>query len=169
MNRRTFFLIAVAGFILAGCKPTENNYKAAYDKAYDAARRHAEEQSFSSEGVKLESLDAPRIEIVDGDTLLVGSKRVRPFETADSLTGTGAFGIAIARYSMPTNARRHVTDLRKEYPQAFIAEDGDDNYYVMIRRIPSIPEAAEPIRIFRLSHPDYPYSGLSSRPLLLRF
>lgn len=156
-------IAALAVFVITGCKPTEKNYETAYAKASEAARLKAEDAASSIDGNKLEKLDGPRIEKVGEDSIAVGTGRLKPFESDKKQEG-GNYGVAIARYSMPTNARRHLEDVRKEFPDAFIATDGHDNYYVMIKRVATIPESADPIKLFRLKHPDYNYMGLGGVP-----
>lgn len=151
--------------LLAACKPTEKNYRNAYEKAYSASQRKAQEENVSFSGGKLEKIDGPRTEVIDGDTLYIGQELVRLLEPQDSLT-QGKVGIAIARYSMPTNAKRHAEEMKKEYPEAFVSTDGHDNYYVMIKRVPGVNEAISPVRIFTETHPGYRYIGFGDRPRL---
>lgn len=153
--------------VLAGCKPTEKNYQSAYDKAYEAAQRRNEELTLGYGDNRLESLDGPRMEIIGGDTLYISSTTVTPYEAERPSTTQGSVGIAVARYSMPTNARRHVKDLKEDYPEAFVATDGDDNYYVVAITVPSTKDAVGSIHEFESSRPDYRYIGLEGHPLLL--
>lgn len=148
---------------MVACKPTEKNYADAYGKAYEAAQRRAQAENESSTGEKMERLGGPRVEVVNGDTVLVAPGLVRPTEPTDTLE-KGRVGIAVAHYKMSTNANRHADDLKGEYPASFVAADGDNNYYVMIKRVTSIPESVDPIRIFMETHPDYRYIGLGDRP-----
>lgn len=161
-------LTIMAVLLLAACKPTEKNYYNAYEKAYAASQRKAEAENTSYSGGKLESIDGPRIEIMDGDTIYVSRDAVKPIE--NSANGeTGKVGIAVAKYTMHTNARRHAEALKEEYPGAFVATDGNDNYYVMIKRVPGISDALDPIRVFRTLHPDYRYIGLGNSPHVFIF
>lgn len=160
---KKYFLLTLLAALLLGCKPTEKNYQNAYSKAYEASRRKAEKETTGENGRTLEALDGPRREIFGTDTIMVGSKMVKPFESTGDVE-SGKNGIAVARYSMATNARRHLLELKKEYPQAFMAQDGDDNYYVIIKRVASLPEAVDPIRIFETNHPGYNYIGLQGEP-----
>lgn len=165
MTRKITLILGLA-ILLAACKPTEKNYREAYDVAYEAAQRRAEAEKTSESGQRLESIDGPRMEVVDGDTIMVARKVVKAFDT--TLPDDGRrLGIAVAAYSVPTNARRHFADIRSHYPEALIATDGHDNYYVMIKRVANVPEAADPIRVYRLAHPEGRYPGLGNGPLTL--
>lgn len=164
MKKILMFLAVVA--MLTACKPTEKNYKAAYDKAHEAAMRRAEAERTSTTGDKLEALHGPKIEVINGDTIYVAQDITAPLDNKD--TGeTGRVGIAVAKYSMPTNARRHTEDMKKEYPNAFVATDGQENYYVTIQRVESINDAVDPIKVFMLNHPDFHYIGLYKEPLVV--
>ena len=162
-------LLTVAGSVVllmgTGCKPTERNYQAAYEKAAEAARLKNEEEQTGAFGNKLESLDGPRREIVGADTLLIGSGLVKSFES--TLPDDGKkIGIAISRYTQPTNARRQLQDLNRTSSDGLMASDGQGNYYVMIKRVDTLPDAAEAIRVFAAANPDYPYIGLNGNPLV---
>lgn len=155
---------AIAIFVATGCKPTEKNYQSAYDKALAASQRKMEKETESVNGQRMESLNGPRIEVVNGDTLYVSTDRTTPFETTIDKE-KGRTGVAVALYKMPTNARRHAETLRETYPGALVAHDGKDNYYVVVAVVKTWPEAAEAIREFKTSHPDYRYIGLPLGPM----
>ena len=159
--------ISLVVLLLAGCKPTENNYRSAYEKAVEAAQRKAEAEMESINGEKMESLDGPRVEVIDGDTILIARNRIKPFET--SLEKPCKGGVAVARYSMPTNAKRHADDLRKGYPESFVGFDGEEYYYVIIETVDNSTEAASIIRKFKVTRPEYNYIGLQGTPLLIFF
>lgn len=169
MTKKQIFIGGTAILLLfasTGCKPTERNYQMAYEKAAEAARLKNEEEKIGALGNQLESMDGPRIEIVGADTLFIGSNTVKPFESPLQ-DDEKKIGIAIARYTQPTNARRHLQDILHTSSDGLVATDGQDNYYVMIRRVRALPEAAEAIRIFTKANPDYPYIGLNGNPLVL--
>lgn len=161
--KKLFPILLLALTLFCGCKPTEKNYRNAYDKAYEASQRRAAEMKSSTDGQTLESLDSPRSETVDGESVMIGRTPVKVYDGAPR---KGA-GIAIARYSMSTNAIRHADDMTKDYPEAFVATDGDGSFYVVIETVPAIVEASGPIRNFRNSHPEYPYIGLEEGPLVV--
>ena len=151
--------------LLAACKPTEQNYKSAYDKAYEAAQQKKEQEAASATGAKLESLDGPRRDSFDGQEFLVGHEKLKPYETsipADGLT----YGVAISKFRMPTNARRQLDDIIKDYPEAFVATDGNEGFYLVIARVAAIHDAAAPIREFLRSNPSAGFMGLPGAPVV---
>lgn len=164
------FLILLMALTFGGCKPTEQNYRAAYDKAYEAAQRKAEAETTGAEGTRLESIDGPRSEQIGRENIAVASVIVKPADAAVVLPEEANVAVAVARYTMPTNAYRNADDLRQDFPEAFVATDGRDNYYVVIATAPSKEDAAEITSRFRSTHPDYPYLGIrSSYPPLILF
>ena len=65
----------MAALMFVGCKPTEKNYKAAYDAALSRRQEVAQEQMRPATG--LLSDDGPQMRIVGGDTVYVLRERLR--------------------------------------------------------------------------------------------
>lgn len=163
---KKYLFLSIAVVALWGCKPTEKNYEIAYDKAAEAAKVKTELESTGLDGVKLESLNGPRREIIEGDTIMVAKEIVKPMDS-EFAEAKGKVGVAVALYRMPTNARRNVQDLRQEYPNAFVGTDGKEAHYVIIDYFPSLKEAASGAAAFAAEHPGYHYMGLSGHPLAI--
>ena len=161
----TLFSISLLALLAVGCKPTEKNYQAAYEKAHQAAERKAQEQLQGTDGRVLEVMDGPRVQTIEGEPVYVATHRVKPMESVDPSPGNT--GVAVACFSMPTNARRLLEEMKGEYPDAFIATNGDDRYYIVIGRAHSNQDAMPLIRAFREANPDYAYFGLGGHPILL--
>ena len=66
---------AMVALMFVGCKPTENNYKAAYDAAVSKRQEVAKEQMRPASG--LMSDDGPQLRVVDGDSVYVLRERSR--------------------------------------------------------------------------------------------
>lgn len=160
----TVFLSMVT---LWACKPTEQNYRNAYDKAYEAARRKAVEMNTGTDGTQLESMDGSRIEQIGEESFSVYSTRVKPSEEGAAIPEDARLAVAVAKFSMPTNARSTVGNLSESFPEAFMAQDGEGNYYAVIATVAEAPEAVAPVAAFRKKYPDYPYLGLDGRPALV--
>lgn len=162
---KKYIILPIIGFtlILTGCKPTEKNYQDAYEKAYAAAQRRAAAEHESLEGLPVESMTDERMETVDGETFMVSDKRLKPVE-ADSVAPEGKYGVAVAHYSMSTNARMHLENLKKDFPEAFLAKDGAEHFYVIISRVAKMSDVPSIIRRFREKYPDFRYIGLHETP-----
>lgn len=161
---KKYFALTFLVISLWGCKPTERNYQAAFDKAYEASLRKAESETTGTDGRVLESIDGPRNETVDSLLIAVGPSLVKPLDEGfDSVKGK--VGLAVSQYRMPTNARRNVEDLKDKYHDAFVATDGKESYYVVVECVNSLQEIGEPIRRFVSNFPNFHYMGLDGKPM----
>lgn len=154
---------AIAALMFVGCKPTENNYKAAYDAAKAKREAAAAEQMRPATG--LLSDDGPQLRVVDGDTLYVVSERLRML---DGATVTPRWIVAVGLFKMDTNAKATVEDLRSEgFADAFVAKAKGGKYYAVSSTAASLDSARIEQKNFRLAHPHYPYVGLPGAPVLI--
>ena len=95
----------VASVLLTGCKPTERNYRAAYDAALAKRQAEAELRMLPASG--LMSDDGPQLKIVNGDSLYVVKERLKaaPGDTLPSsgwAVGVGVYKIIILTAFSPT-------------------------------------------------------------------
>ena len=86
-------------WLMSGCKPTEQGYRAAYDAARQKREAAAAEMMIPVSG--LLSDDGPQRRIIDGDTLFVTKERVRGADGENLPRWLLAVGV----YRMDTNAR----------------------------------------------------------------
>lgn len=154
---------------LWSCKPTERNYQLAYDKAAEAARLKREAETTGADGRRLESINGPRKEVVAGDTIMVASEVVKALDDKSADNVKGKIGIAVAKFRMATNAKSNVSDLKSKYPQALVATNGKDAYYVVVECVSKLDEAGIPIKAFMTKNPNFHYMGLSGEPALVHF
>ncbi len=152
--------------LISGCKPTEKNYKSAYDAALQK-RKAAEtiDADLVMPGQKLQSLDGPNIQIIDGDSVYVMVKRVKALEgeSVNSLP----YKVAVSQYKMKTNCLAQTKDLKEKGYEAFAVTDGDANCYVIAGAFVSLPEAAVFTKQFRQKEKSHVYSGLPSAPVII--
>lgn len=165
--KKYLFLIAIGAAIFASCKPTEQNYRNAYDKAYEASQRKAAELTTASDGTKLESMYGARVETVGGQEIAITSVRVKPQEADPEVAASNKMALSVAKYSMITNARRNVEELKKDFPEAFIGYDGENGYYVLICPLPTMGDAEAPAKAFRKKYSEFPYIGLEGKPTVV--
>lgn len=152
------------GLMLFGCKPTEKNYQ----QAYDLAMRKHEDALASVGGGTLDAMDGAHKEAVGQDTIYVISGTFKTYEApadasdkpGEAEAKPGKIGIVVAQYGMDTNARRHAADLRGRYPDAFVATDGRQKYYVVVERRSDLRDAVGAIKAFSTDNPTFRYIAL---------
>lgn len=159
------------GLVLAGglvsCKPTERNYQAAYDAA--RAKREAEkadpDMALMLNGHKLDTSEGgSAVKVSDGENFPVKATSLL-FE--DEVEGEGDWYLAVARYSMPTNARAQAYDMSAKGDTVMVARDVDSQWYVIGAREKGRQSAGEAARRFIDSHPGFNFIGLEGAPLLI--
>ncbi len=141
--------------LLAGCKPSEKNYRAAYEVA--VAKRQSEAPD-SSAGLGDAVRDgAPTRREVDGKTVWVLTE---PLSRVDAQGAPAAWNVAVAAYKMNANARSHAERLQGEGYEASLLKNSDGMIYVVAASPESLAEAAAFIEEFKSKHPDTVYVGL---------
>jgi len=155
----------VAGLVLlSSCKPTEENYKAAYDAA--VKKREAENQDRIGQGVRIEAIDAPRKVNVSGVELGIKTLYLHPEENTSGIQP--AYCIVVARYKMPTNARGQVAGLKESgYNNATVMSDADQMYLVVADVADSLENAARKVSDYRKRYPENTYVGLGGDVLVI--
>lgn len=151
--------------LLQACKPSEKNYKAAYELAVQRDHEGLEDSIYNL--IKQEEL--PRIARFGADSAYVAPRESllifwQPGSTNTSLTTAPAYNLVIGEYTNPTNARAHAmqfmppTDPKAKkakpkkgekvaadtipdgwdwYPMVLL-RGADDHYYVAIAHSDSI-------------------------------
>ncbi|MGN0236853.1 MAG: hypothetical protein ACI4AK_02015 [Lepagella sp.] len=151
--------------ILVGCKPTEKNYKAAYDAALAKREQAAIEQMRPATG--LLSDDGPQMRLIGADTVYVNRAVIR---TEDNKRPQGSWAVVVGKFKMDTNARAAAQNLKSEgWENAFMAKSTGAVYYSIIDTATSLDDANAIQKAFRSKHPDYPFIGLPGAPVLLHY
>lgn len=164
--KRLLIPTAALLLLLGACKPSEKNYRLAYEAARDRERKSNE--ALGIDAGMLLSVDGAVATAVDGDTIYVQPLTVSVAEVPDSTSmGTGDRGVAIARHSMRANAASQLADLAGRNRGMFLARDGEGRWYVMLGRFSADREALQAIRLFGESNPGYPFVGLPGRPVVV--
>ncbi|MDE7115737.1 MAG: hypothetical protein K2O56_04850 [Muribaculaceae bacterium] len=153
--------VAVAALVLASCKPTEKNYREAYDVAVSKREKSAE--SLAADG--LVSEDAPRSKVVDGDTLYFVNEILRVDDGASPLK---QLNVAVAVFKMNTNARAGASMLSEKGYDARAARAMEDKWYIIAGSFDSMDDTRAFIDRFRKENPSYPYIGLGGNPVIIR-
>lgn len=154
-----------ATLMLVGCKPTEANYRAAYDSAKAKREAAAAEQMRPASG--LLSDDGPQRRIIEGDTLFVDHVALR---LEDSTKPPGRWAVAVGKFKMDTNARAGAAALRDAgWPGALHAKGQGGYHYTVPATTTSLDSARIISRQFVKRNPGYPYVGLPGSPVLIAF
>jgi len=154
---------AMAALMFIACKPTENNYQAAYDAAVAKRQEVAKEQMRPTTG--LMSDDGPQLRIVNGDSIYVLREMVRML---DGERVSARWLVAVGVYKMDTNAKASVMALHSEgFPDAFVAKASGGRHYAVAAVTTSLDSARVVSKKFRSTFPEYPYVGLPGAPVLV--
>lgn len=164
MKSKHIYFIAAGAVLVMGmgaCKPTEKNYRAAYNAAQAKRQAAVADDFIPSQG--LQSTEGPRLTTVGESKIYTWSEPLK----SDSVK-LGICNMAVGLYSMDTNARSLAERLRTEgYSQAGVVTNGDGKFYVVAVVTTTLEEAAVAVAKFEKRHAGFPYSGLPGAPLVL--
>lgn len=158
------FAMALLGF--TGCKPTEKNYKAAYDAARQK-RQAVQEQDAELviPGGVLQQADAPVARVIGGDTVRYIVERLKVIDGTEQTIHR--YNVAVSKYKMKTNCSAQVSDLVSRGYEAFGARNVDGEFYVIAGSYDNLGEAVAFDRTFRERERNHVYSGLPSVPVII--
>lgn len=158
-----FTLGLLALSLFAACKPTENNYRAAYDAA--KAKREAANAEAMVPATGLLSDDGTSLKIVNGDSLFVSKDRLRRDPEQPDLLKT--YNVAVGVYKMNTNAKAQAAALSEKGYSAHAVQTTGDRWYTIAAAFDSLDEAQAFIKEFKKKNPGYPYIGLPGSPVVI--
>lgn len=167
MNKRITQIFALtlllAVGLLASCKPTENNYRQAYDAA--KAKREAANAEAMMPTTGLLNDDGTSLKIVNGDSLFVSKDRLRRDPEQPDILKT--YNVAVGVYKMNTNAKAQAAALCEKGYDAHAVQTTGDRWYALAGGFDSLDEALDFIRGFKKKNPGYPYIGLPGSPVII--
>ncbi|MBD5358466.1 MAG: hypothetical protein HDR88_16015 [Bacteroides sp.] len=161
-----FVAIVLSGSILLpSCKPTEKNYKAAYDAAL--AKRQAEEHDadLNLPAAGFTRIGDPEKKEINGKQYDYLFLRLSPLNADAEIK---PYNVAVAVYKMPTNCEAQVKDLQAAGYKAFGAKATDDRYYVVVASLSSLEEAADEVDKYMSKNKEAVYVGLKGTPTILQ-
>ena len=127
--KKIFIVLMLAG-ILTGCKPTEANYKAAYDIA-----KQKKEQSNDDvpQGSSLQKYDMHKQTVISGDKFMILRTYVTPVDegviTRESLK---RYNVVVGQFKQIFNAKQMRKRLNENgYPDAGILKIRNQDYLVI--------------------------------------
>lgn len=172
--KKYLIIIAVGALALTACKPTEKNYRSAYDAAI--SKRQAEHDALEADGLIAE--DAPRPIYMDGDTLYFANEIIEidtdfaPLKNGNANDSQApslkALNVAVGVFKMNTNARSGASALREKGFDAFPVKSLGDKWYIIAGSGANLDEARAIIKDFKKKNPDYPFIGLGGHPVIIR-
>lgn len=149
--------------MFVGCKPTESNYKSAYDAALAKREQAAAEQMRPSSG--LLSDDGPQMRVLSGDTVFVVKERLR---SADGTKISTPWAVAVGVFKMDTNAKAAAEALREQgFPDAFFAKAAGGKFYSLCAPAANLDSARIEAKRFVDKVGEYPFVGLPGAPVLI--
>ncbi|MDE6297579.1 MAG: SPOR domain-containing protein, partial [Muribaculaceae bacterium] len=155
--------ISLIALTLTACKPTEENYKKAYDAA--KAKRELANAEAMMPTTGLLSDDGISLKVVDGDSIFVSHERLRVDPELKSELKT--YSVAVGVYKMNTNAKAQANSLKQEGYKAFASQTTGERWYTILGSFDKLEEAKKLIFEFKKKNPDYPYIGLPNSPVVI--
>lgn len=166
IKKLSIVLLTLASMTIVGCKPTEKNYKSAYDAAVN--KRQASETLDSELGIprgKLQQVDGPATRVVNGDTVYVTVQHLKFIDGVEH--EMHRYNVAVCAYKMKTNCAALVSDLFSKGYQAFGVQNSEGMFYVIAGSFDSLEEAATFDKSFQTKEKKHVYSGLPSAPVII--
>ena len=158
--------VLVAASFLPGCKPTEKNYRMAYDKAMEKQREGLTDEQYTL--MFEESL--PRYMRTATDSVRGFSESViwqyTPAAVDSGMKVAPAkYNLAVGKYSMLTNAKSHADNLAADGWQSYVFRNGAPAYYVIVMRSDDLDSVARAAHGY--TH-KYPHGTVSlSEPMVI--
>ena len=150
---------------LSGCKPTEKNYKAAYDAAVAKRTAAASTADDLTDGHTMQREGGPRSEVLNGDTLMIRTERLTGFG-AGADAGVKRYNLVVASYKMPANAEAQAAALKADGWEARVLRTGSDTFYVVAAQSDNREDIAVKLKAFRKRYPKMQYVGMPDGPVV---
>ena len=165
---KALLMICVTGGMLYSCKPTEKGYRQAYEAAKSKREQKDPDEELLTGGHKLLSVEATNWRVIDGDSLEMEHKFIRPMKDS-KWPQSGPYRLAVAMLKMTTNANSMLADLKKSRSLTpVIATDGKDTYYIIAGSATYVDSLGSVLNSFRRENPEFQYIGLpSAKPVII--
>lgn len=161
-------VLPILALLLAGmtaCKPTESNYKAAYDAAQQKRQAAANDPDLMLPAGALKSIDGPVKRDINGDSLYVIKEHLK--FTGGVEHDFHKWNVAVASYKMPTNCAAHVSELFTKGYKAFSVENPEGKFYVIAGSFPELSDAAVFAKEYAAGKTSSDFIGLPGEPVII--
>lgn len=149
---------------MGGCKTSEANYRAAYEKAI-AGRDSADAVENTIYGAKRRDIDSRKI-IADGDTVEARVQRVVITPKGGGISEyLHTYSVVVGQFKQEFNAismRNRLAD--SGYPRAFVVQNSEPYYYIVLS---SHDTQAEAVQALRAIPEDFPVAMKAPLPYIL--
>lgn len=143
-----------AASLLTACKPTEKNYRLAYEKAQEKAH-----QGLTDEEYRMMTLnDLPSYMRTATDSIR-GFRESVIWQYTPAAVDSGRkavaahYNLAVGKYSMLTNAKAHADRLAADGWQARVFRNGEPVYYVVAKMSDNLDSIAHAGHIYSARYP----------------
>ena len=160
--KNTLWIAAAIFLLFPACKPTEKNYRQAYEIAKQ--KKIKEKTDPDLDIPELISENTPSTQKIGGiDAKVLTMHLKQHLHTPE----THKYNIAVAAYKMQANAIDHVDRLVAAGAKAYIAENKDHILYVVYAGADTPEDAAAAYSALISSHKGQTYPGLDGIPLII--
>lgn len=159
-----FAAVAVASVALAGCKTSEANYRAAYDRAV-AGRDSVDAVESTIYGAQRAM--SSRVAVVAGDSLEIRPQRVAVTEGGGGIReNLKTYCVVVGQFKQRFNACSMRERLAEAgYADAFVVETAEPYYYVVLSSHADVAAAGKALRAIPA---DFPVRMKAPLPFILQ-
>lgn len=154
--------------LAAACKPTEKNYRQAYEAA-KAKREYVDpDADLMMGGHKLLDEESSNWKVLGTDTLEIRHFYMKPVGV-EKWPNEGPYRLAVAMFKMNTNANSLLADIKKRTTQhPVVATDSKDRHYIIAGSATSIDSLAQVLATFKKENPGFSFIGMTpEKPLII--
>lgn len=167
-NKPIFYLLPAALSItllsaLPSCKPTEKNYREAYEVAQKKRQQSKEDSDFDVS--QLIGMNDARTQSFGGIECPVISENLKTVDAGDA---GHLYNVAVAAYKMTANALSHAESLRKEGMKGYVMQNSRQLFFVMCGGADTPEEAAAVYTKYMASGKQKIHPGLANGPEIVR-
>ena len=133
--------------VMASCKTTEKNYRAAYEKALEKTEETSVVDGTIYDKMRREAINSSMVDSQSGDTIPMITMTVSCVKGVSVPDSVGRYSVAVAQFKQVFNAKSMMRRLRaRGYTTATVVQTAEPLYYVLAATCATPAEAAEAYR-----------------------